>query len=96
MNGVSFGPLPFIVRYLSYEEFQEATDRDLDRIFPSRPSPASCKLKQASVKFDPLLLQLIVTLPLLKKLELFLLFSDLTLLMIQRLNSQKDLWLILK
>ncbi len=44
VNGDSFGPLPFIVRYLTYEEFQEATDRDLDRIFPSRPAPASCKL----------------------------------------------------
>ena len=46
VNGDSFGPLPFIVRYLTYEEFQEATDRDLDKIFPSiyRPAPASCKL----------------------------------------------------
>ena len=45
VNGTSFGPLPFIIRYLTYEEFQEATDRDLNRIFPSRPAPASCKLR---------------------------------------------------
>ncbi len=46
--GETFAPLPFIVRYLSFEEFQEATDRDVSRIFPNEitESPASCKYIQ--------------------------------------------------
>ncbi len=49
VTGDTFGQLPFFVRYLRYEDFQGATARDLDRIFPNRPTPASRKFNTMSI-----------------------------------------------
>ena len=51
-SGYTFGDVNFVVRPLTYTEYESMTGRGLSMLFPQRPAPASSEKNKCILLFD--------------------------------------------